>query len=492
MKISNVWILMLLLIISIGVRLPGLFSRAIWYDEAITMLETAGNAVTTWPKEPVTAIDAKNQFVGSPTLQQIASDLRRTDIHPPVYYWLLSGWRQLFGASLEMARLFSLVASVGSVFTLYLLLQRGKVDYPIVPSMIYAISTGAVYAGHETRAYALTVFFIGLAALFAYLSVETGKKRLIYAVGMAIFGGLAFQTNYLALFPAGFVFLWFFVNQWSKSKLVAIFVPLLGVSIWLIGFASFLPQLSARTGQNVGFLGFGEELSKLLELNLIITWNSAETELKWLFVLLIGFSIIQLYRHWSEINQKLMLLLLGLGFSPSVGLLLLDLLFDKNLPQQRYLILAGPGLIAILVFGANRHMVTRILLVWVIGLQLTAVNWGQEISDGWPGSSLRSAAATVSASETSHIAIVGAGHGRGFPGSVIYELSNDTMVLVVGKGSDLEDVAETVLCYDEIWFFRPQEDKTTHIEDALLTILRASGKFKNEELEQKAVIHLWN
>ena len=492
MKTNMVWALAFLLIISVGVRLPGLLSRSIWYDETITLLETAGNAYATWPNEPTLAVDAKNEFIGTPSLMKIATDLRKTDIHPPLYYWLLSGWRQMFGVSLEAARFFSLLCSVGSVFALYLLLHHGKVKHPLIISSIYAISTGAVFAGHETRAYALAGLFIGLAALFAYLSTEGQKNRLVFAVGLSIFGGLAFQTNYLALFPVGFVFLWFVVVQWRQSKWVAMIAPLVGIGIWLIGVDSFLPQLSARKGQEAGFPGLSAELSKLLDMNLNIAWNVVNLQWALLFVFLLGVSFFQIYRHWSQINQKLMLLIAGLGFSPSVGLIILDVLFDKNLSQGRYLIFAGPGLITMLVYGVSRRAFLRYLLILVVGLQLTAINWGQEQSEGWPGTNLRSAAATVAQSSSSHVVIVGAGYGRGFPGSVIYELSDETMVVVVGKGSDLERVTEAVLHYNEVWFFRPREDKTAHIEDALLAALQASGRYTNEIEEPNKLIHLWN
>ena len=138
MKSGKIWSLLILLVISVSARLPGLVSRSIWYDESITLLVTAGNAQPSWPQESGPASMAKTQFRGTPALTEIAIDLHKTDVHPPVYFWLLSLWRQWMGFSIETARVFSLLCSTGAVLILYLLLHVGKVEHPAVPSLIFA------------------------------------------------------------------------------------------------------------------------------------------------------------------------------------------------------------------------------------------------------------------------------------------------------------------------------------------------------------------
>ncbi len=115
--------LAILVLITLAVRVPGVFSRAIWYDEAITLLETAGNANPSWSEFPTPARTQKELLTGSPTLKEVAAGLRETDVHPPVYYGLLSIWRRLAGESIETARLFSVFSSTATVCLLYLLLR---------------------------------------------------------------------------------------------------------------------------------------------------------------------------------------------------------------------------------------------------------------------------------------------------------------------------------------------------------------------------------
>ena len=95
MQRKDLLALAILVLITVAVRLPGVFNRAIWYDEAITLLETAGNAVPTWSALPTPAASQKKLMVGSPSLGEVATGLRETDVHPPVYYGLLSIWRQI-------------------------------------------------------------------------------------------------------------------------------------------------------------------------------------------------------------------------------------------------------------------------------------------------------------------------------------------------------------------------------------------------------------
>jgi len=80
---KDILVLAVLVLITVVVRVPGVFNRAIWYDEAITLLETAGNAIPTWSARPTPAATQKELLAGSPTLGEVVAGLRETDVHPP-------------------------------------------------------------------------------------------------------------------------------------------------------------------------------------------------------------------------------------------------------------------------------------------------------------------------------------------------------------------------------------------------------------------------
>ncbi|MEM9090656.1 MAG: hypothetical protein AAGC93_18150 [Cyanobacteria bacterium P01_F01_bin.53] len=534
-KRSRIWLLILLLMVAIGVRIPGLVSRAIWYDESITLLETAGHAIPNWPQQPIPASIAQEKFEGTPTFVKLADDLRRTDVHPPVYYWLLSLWRRWLGFSIETARLFSLICSIGTVLSLYCLLKAGKFEQSFVPTLVYALSTGAVLMGHEARAYALASLFIGLGALFAYLASEMTSERnsrqvvhksrsdnksrlVIYAVAMALCCGVAFQTNYLALFPVSIILLWFVIYLWSTLRLLTLFFPMMAVSIWLIGFPSFLTQLSARPQAAAGFIGFLPEVGKILKMNIGVVWtpifdsSGLTVVFGGVLIVLLGTSFRQILGYWSNTNRKLLLLLLGLALSPSVGLFLMDVLSDKNLNAYRYLLFAGPALTALLTYGLThsrpvglparlfarvpsrfpvRLTGRKILLLVLLGLQLIGINWGTERTRGWGGSHFRSLASTIQASSSaSTIVVIDAGGGRGYAGPVVYELAPTTMVSFLLKDSTVSEMYASLQQYDDIWLLYSSASKTAELKRDLLNELEKAGYRTQQQSAQGKPLHL--
>lgn len=499
LKIGKVWILGILLIVSVGVRLPGLVSRTITYDESITLLETAGHAGLSPLEKPTLAGIAKKRFVGTPTPSEIATVLRQSDIHPPVYYWLLSFWRRWLGSSLETARIFSLLCSTGTVLALYLLLQAGKFERPVIPSLIFSISSGAVLAGHLARSYALASLLTGMSALFAYLASEANGNRFrlaLCAIAMALCSATAFQTNYLTLFPASVILLWFLICLWPVSRLAAVLFPLATVSIWFVEILLFPPQLGVRPQYSSGSIGIFPEIAKIFIMNLLVLWRAVNDRLGLVFIvvlsILIGSSAIYVWRHWSKINRKLLLLVAGLAFAPAAGILLLDLLFNKNLPSLRYYLLAGPGMAVICTYGITKQHLTRFLLIVLIGLQLLIINWGREQTPGWQGSDLRSIAGIIKdVSSHPYIVIIGAGYGRGHPASVIYELDPETMIIVVGKNSNLKELQSDIQRYDEVWILPSSDGQTAIVENELLNRLRGSGRYTNVS-SQRSAIRLWN
>ncbi|BAY20378.1 hypothetical protein NIES2100_01190 [Calothrix sp. NIES-2100] len=505
-KHQKTWLLVILLIIALGVRLPGLYSRAISYDEAITLLETAGNVPPSWPYQPVPASEVQKQFKGTPTLSKIAEYLRQTDVHPPFYFWLLSLWRRWLGFSIETSRIFSVVCSLGNVLVLYLVLQAGQIERPLIPCLVFAISSSAIFAGHDTRPYALASLLIGMGTLFAYLATEAknrNKTRLVvYSTAMALCCGLAFLTNYLSLFPIGIILLWFTINLWFGARLLAILSPLMAISICLTGLQTWLTQLNARPDQSTGFLGFFREIAKIISRNLFIIWTPAFTnkELKLVLMLLfivvvlilIGLSIAAIQRYYSQTNRKLLLLFIGLAVAPSIGIFLLDFISKKNLHGYRYFFFAVPALSVLITYGITKPIFSqkvwiRYLLPILLCIQLTGVNWGLETIPSQTGSNFRSLARTIKASSSSHVVVVGNGFGRGHPGAVIYELAPETMIVVLSKNSNLEKLQRNIQNYQDVWIVPSSERPTASIEKKLLNLIQTSQQYTSKPHQDLAV-----
>ena len=83
--------------------------RGAEYDEQYTLFLTAGVPRPDWPETAFPAGLARALQSGHSGLAAIGHDLRVTDVHPPLYFWVLSGWRAIFGGGLLTARVLSVL-----------------------------------------------------------------------------------------------------------------------------------------------------------------------------------------------------------------------------------------------------------------------------------------------------------------------------------------------------------------------------------------------
>jgi hypothetical protein len=504
-----------LIVITVAVRVPGVFNRAIWYDEAITLLETAGNAIPNWSELPTPARTQKEFFVGSPSLRHVARGLRDTDVHPPVYYGLLSIWRRIGGASLEAARLFSLFWSTATVVLFYLLLRASGFQRPLAPSLVYALSSGAVHYAHEARNYSLALFFVIVAAFLAYLSTvriqEDRRQFWILSIAMAVFCGLAFQTHYLAIFPVFYLLLWYVFWIPNRRRLLALPALLLIIGAILTGMGTLAAQLGARPKQFQKELDLGQELVKIVDFNFEMLWNAVIsntgvfTGVVGSLLVLIVVAFLYTRTAWDAIDKRLFTMMTGLAIVPSAGVLALDLVFSKNLGKSSYVLFGGPALVFLLTLaiGARSDRQTEdshrsaarlariavCVIPFFIGLQLTGINFDLERTPGFAGSSLRSLTKKIESSSSAPVVVVGAGHGRGDPATVIYELDPDTSVCVLSRDSDVPMLSSGLASFDEIWIVFAKGRMTAAVEWSLVEALTANEGYR-VVFRNKRVAHL--
>ncbi len=515
MQRKDLLALTILVLITVVVRLPGVYNRAIWYDEAITLLETAGNAAPSWSAHPAPAADQKELLVGSPTLAEVAAGLRDTDVHPPVYYGLLSIWRQVAGESIETARLFSVFWSTASVILLYLLLRAFGFSRPFWPSLVYSLSSGAVHYGHEARNYSLAMFFVMLAVFLAYffeqIDFHNRGQFWIFTVSIAACCGLAFQTNYLTVFSISVLFLWCLV--WAPNKKRKYFVPtiILFAMFSLIGFKTFLSQLDARPNQFQKALDFGPELAKIIRANFELLWSpvASSSGIRWAVIgtvlVLLVLSVAYLKAARNAVDKRLFTLMAGLAIAPSLGLLALDLIFSKNLGKSSYVLFGVPAIVVLLTLAVgdrsqrtddesrwsagNLARIVAFMVPFLVGLQLTGINFDLERTPEFAGSTLRSLARKIEASSPSPVVVIGAGHGRGDPASVIYELEPETEVCVLDNDSDLSLLKSELESFDEIWIVFAKGRKTAAKEQSLFEALSKDDGYR-VVFRAKRVAHL--
>jgi hypothetical protein len=231
------------------------------YDEAYSMFLTAGDARPAWPNGAFHPADVWGFYTGHAGFGQIAQDLRRGDVHPPLYFWALEVWRRAFGPSWFAARMLSVVFSLGSLVIVGRIAAMARIS--VLPAVFLAVgSYGFAYTGTVARGFALAQFFNVLGVALVYgagcggWGQQTGLLRRFAPRNdgvAALAGGLALGaagfTNYLSVF-VGLVALGWLAPRNTRWFILA-----------SIGFAVFLPldawfflgQRASRVGQFQAF-----------------------------------------------------------------------------------------------------------------------------------------------------------------------------------------------------------------------------------------------
>ncbi len=312
--------------------------RGAEYDEQYTLFLTAGTPRPDWPDTVFPAGAVAAMQVGHASLMQIARDLRATDVHPPLYFWVVSLWREALGSSLFATRMLSVLCGLLSLSLIGSIARRCAI--PAVPAMLLTLGCyGFVYVDAIARGFApaqlLTLCGVGLLL----------RQRPLLA-GISL--GAACCCNYLAVFVAAAV-----IGAAGAWGAVLAAIPFLAVDAWFL-----VGQHAARTGQFPPFqiwpslqrLGEYETASVFGGLPLYVDgiWCAAIAAMLGLLVLGLATCIAR-RRPWSA-GPAESLLLAG-ALAPPIGLLLLGATFDNTPIELRYLTFGLP-FVALLIAWA--------------------------------------------------------------------------------------------------------------------------------------------
>lgn len=161
------------LLLAFGLRTYRLSWQSLWYDE--------GNSA----------------FMTGRSLPEIIAGAA-ADIHPPLYYILLSWWSHWGGGSEFGLRFLSVIFGLLLVAVVYKLGQKLFVPQAgLAAAAIAAISPFLVYYSQEARMYMQGAFLCALAGLFFVKALEKDRYWAAYALTAAA----AIYTQYYALGP---------------------------------------------------------------------------------------------------------------------------------------------------------------------------------------------------------------------------------------------------------------------------------------------------
>jgi len=294
------------LILALGIRLLGIWSRPIWYDEAFSML---------FSEKGLSAM-----LYGTLAPTGIGS----ADIHPLGYYTILWLWMKLVGGSLVTARTLSVLAGLVSVYLVYLIALEASADTDTARlSMLFAaLAPFQIHYAQEIRMYAFMAMWL-LLATYAYQRGARGGSWKWWGL-FSISAALAQYTHHLAAFYlAALAILPVLQKNWRvfRAMILAGIGALILYSPWLI-------QLPAQfTKVQNSYWVARPDFSKLFTLLLVYITNTplpapliAFALAIVLIIMVIG--IIQTIRYNRQTNTGAGNWLLYLSFVPPLFLFL--------------------------------------------------------------------------------------------------------------------------------------------------------------------------
>lgn len=345
----------LLLATAVLLAVAGL--RGAEYDEGYTVFLASGMAKPDWPVGAVAASEALAATRVGSSVAGIAGDLQTGDVHPPLYFWAVAGWRALAGEGLFATRLFSVACALAALALAGAVARVCGVK--AVPTMALCLGCYAfTYTGAIARGFALAQM-LNLLGVWLVL-----RGRPAWA-GVAL--GAASFSNYLAVFVAGAVLAWLVLRRaWQQVAAVG-----LGIAPFLVaGGWFFLAQRGSRTGQFPAFewgaglarLGLYAAASVLGGLPLYAgEWRGGTT-----LTLAAFFLVLVAAMAWGARGLPGVVGLAAIA--PPLGLLALGLVFDNTPIEMRYLAFAMPFVALLLAAVLPRPAVAALLAVQVLSL----------------------------------------------------------------------------------------------------------------------------
>jgi 4-amino-4-deoxy-L-arabinose transferase-like glycosyltransferase len=208
--------LILILIFAFIIRLIGMVSRPIWYDESFSVL---------FSEKGLSAM-----LYG--TLSQTATG--SADIHPLGYYSILWAWMKIYGQSIPAARMFSIVVSLASLVLVYqIALNLFDEKTATISALLFSILPFQIHFAQEIRMYSLLSFWLLLTTL-SFLRGRNGNWKwwMVFAISSAM---AQYTHNLAAIYLIPLAVTPLIQKDWKtfKSVVIASIVSILLYLPWL-------------------------------------------------------------------------------------------------------------------------------------------------------------------------------------------------------------------------------------------------------------------
>lgn len=434
-KLVRHWIWFVLLAAALIIILVALLSQGVEYDEAITLLQLAGNSSPQWPDKVTTAQELGRVLGGMASFHDLMASLAENDVHPPLFYAVSWALKPVLGAGVVGYRLLSfgmVLASTAVLWPIWRRLSHRDSSRALLYSAFFLASPFVFYMATTARNYSLATAMLVVALAISLRLLR--RTDHFSALALGIVAGLAVFSNYLALFIAGFLVITVLTVLIARRNWIDCALLVAGFLVVLFFTGLFLVnQIDARPDQQSGFPGAVNFFAMLIILLFSDIPNEYDANIVPIFFLVVLMAAALLgaaFRLWIS-KEKELLLIFGCVVAHVIGLTLLSLTFDKNLGLSKYLVPAAPFLTTTIAAGAlwfiGRSKLTAYLfflpVLWLGATGTVAFSFTSEVI--W--ASARQAAIPL---DEQTLVIVDRGFGRGDVAVVVQAVAPEQKMFV--------------------------------------------------------------
>ena len=244
--------IILILLLALFIRLLGVVSRPIWYDESFSILFAE--------KGPSAMLQGTIGVKGTESAEE----------HPLGYYVILWSWMKIFGTSLISVRFLSILAGLGIVYLVYKIsLELFDPKTSETAMLIAAFMPFQVHYAQEIRMYVFLTFWL-LLATYSFLRGEKSSSRywwIVFSLSCAL---AQYTHNLAAFFLITLAVIPIIKRDWKTFRFVILSgtAAILLYTPWLLQ----LPSQLAKVGQ--GYWVNKPGLSSIFNFLLIYTTNT--------------------------------------------------------------------------------------------------------------------------------------------------------------------------------------------------------------------------
>ncbi|MBC7523020.1 MAG: glycosyltransferase family 39 protein [Flavobacterium sp.] len=220
-KLKENYVLIAIIVFATILRLYHIDFQSIWLDEIHTMNEANPNL----------------------SFSEVYTSILSGEQMPPLYFYILHYLFIIFGYTTIIARVFSAILGVISLYAIFLLgkeLVNKKIG--LIASLLLCFNSFHLYFSQEARPYMMLLLFsiLSFYGLIKYLKIPTRKNALIYGV----FSALMIHSHFFGLFTLVsqiLIIFFFLVISEKQNKKSFLINSLLAGLVIIVLFAPIFP-----------------------------------------------------------------------------------------------------------------------------------------------------------------------------------------------------------------------------------------------------------